>query len=106
MRLCISATFTAEPIEAVLRFWLDELGYEPSVKFAPFNQVFQSLLDPQGLFAGNQEGVNVVLLRWQDLGRLVQVEENAQSLLQAVATVQLPSPLIVVSCQCSPQFLA
>ena len=106
MRLCISATFTAEPIEAVLRFWLDELGYEPSVEFAPFNQVFQSLLDPKGLFAGNQEGVNVVLLRWQDLGRLVQVEENAQSLLHAIAPIQLSSPFIVLSCQCSPQFLA
>ena len=50
--------------------------------------------------------MNVVLLRWQDLGRLIQVEENAGSLIQALTTTQFPSPLIVVSCHCSPAFVA
>jgi len=106
MRVCISSTFTAEPINRSLGFWLAELGYKFDIEFGPFNQVFQSLLDPQSIFALNQGGVNVVLVRWQDLGRLIQVEENAGSLIQALTTRQFPSPLIVVSCRCSPPFLA
>lgn len=106
MRVCVSSTFTAEPIQRSLEFWLTELGYEPSIQFAPFNQIFQSLLDSKSLFAANQGGVNVVLLRWQDLGRLLQLEENAESLIQTLSNSQLPSPLIVVSCHCSPAFLA
>jgi len=68
MRVCISSTFTAEPINRSLGFWLAELGYKFDIEFGPFNQVFQSLLDPQSIFALNQGGVNVVLVRWQDLG--------------------------------------
>jgi FkbH-like protein len=106
MLVCVSSTFTSEPIQGSLEFWLSELGYESNIKFAPFNQVFQSVLDPQSLFACNHEGVNVVLLRWQDLGRLVEVEENAGLLLQTLTTAKLPSPLIVASSHCSPAFLS
>ena len=106
MRICISSTFTAEPLQPTLQFWLNELGYAATVEFAPFNQVFQSLLDPQSILVGNRQGVNVVVLRWQDLGRQLHVEENALTLIQTLSTVQLPSPLLVISCHCSPMFLA
>ncbi len=106
MRICISSTFTTEPLQRPLEFCLSELGYQATTEFAPFNQVFQSLLDPQSLFASNRDGVNVVVLRWQDLGGLLKVEENGRSLIETLAATQLPSPLIVVACHCSPPFLA
>jgi len=71
--IAISATFTAEPVEESLRFWIDELGWRDAIRFAPFNQVFQQLLDPASLLAANRSGVNVLLVRPGDWGRQ---EEN------------------------------
>ena len=62
----VTATFTAEPIELALRFWLKELGADDGVRFAPYNQVFQQLLDPHSLLGRNRGGVNLVLVRFED----------------------------------------
>ena len=64
--IAISATFTAEALRPALEFWMKELGLGYEVRFAGYNQVFQELLDPGGLFAGNRYGVNVVLVRVDD----------------------------------------
>ena len=42
--LAVSATFTAELVAAPLQFWIQELGWDYQIKFAPYNQVFQQLL--------------------------------------------------------------
>src|SRR5258708_40306565 len=52
--IAISATFTAEGLEPTLAFWLRELKLDFHIRFAPYNQVFQQLLDPLGLLAGNR----------------------------------------------------
>ncbi len=49
-RLVITATFTAEPLDDVLEFWMGELGLASAIEFAPYNQVFQQLLDPVACF--------------------------------------------------------
>src|SRR5207302_375804 len=70
--LVISATFTAEPLAEPLAYWLRELELPADITFAPYNQVFQQLLDPSGLFASNQRGLNIILLRledWQSSGQ-------------------------------------
>ncbi len=64
----IASTFTADPIQHVLRAWLVELGFTPDISFAPFNQVLQQLLDPTSLLATNRSGLNIVLVRAGDLG--------------------------------------
>lgn len=64
--LAIAATFTAEPIETVLQFALGEIGWSDDIAFAPFNQVFQSLLDG-GSGLNRADGAAVLLLRLQDL---------------------------------------
>ena len=66
MLIAISATFTAEAIQPGLTFWMRELGLPAEIRFAAYNQVFQELLDPAGLLAGNTSGVNVVLVRFDD----------------------------------------
>src|SRR5712664_1908044 len=65
----ISATFTAEALEPTLAFWLRELKLDFQIRFAPYNQVFQQLLDAAGLFAGNRNGLNVILVRFEDWTR-------------------------------------
>ena len=65
--IAIAATYTAEPIEEALKFWLEQLQIRAKIEFAPFNQVFQQLLDPTSLLATNEHGANVALLRIEDL---------------------------------------
>ena len=65
-KIVITATFTSEPIEDSLLYWLTEIGIPYSIEFTPYNQVFQELLNPASLSANNQDGVNVVLVRFED----------------------------------------
>jgi hypothetical protein len=55
--IAISATFTAEPVEEALAFWMRELGFSSVIEFAPYNQVFQQLLDPSSLFSKNRNAM-------------------------------------------------
>ncbi|MBA3256821.1 MAG: hypothetical protein H0T64_09260, partial [Pyrinomonadaceae bacterium] len=66
--IAITATFTAEPIEESLSFWMQELNISSEIEFAPYNQVFQQLLDPASLLSTNQLGISVVLVRFEDWG--------------------------------------
>jgi amino acid adenylation domain-containing protein/FkbH-like protein/non-ribosomal peptide synthase protein (TIGR01720 family) len=65
-RIAVAATFTAEPLEDALRFWLHGRGEEAEVQFAPFNQVLQQLLDPSGEFLRSRADLNLVLVRLED----------------------------------------
>ena len=100
--IAISATFTAEAIQPGLAFWADQLGLDHEIRFAPYGQVFQQLLDPSGLFARNRAGFNVVLVRFEDWP--ASAEEHARKLVEAVrsAAATSASPLIVVACPPTP----
>ena len=112
--LAITATFTAEALEPALAFWLRELGWEWAIRFAPYNQVFQQLLDPSGLPVRNRQGVNVALVRFEDWARfehqpsLATLEENVRQFAGIVrgAANGLSAPLLVALCPASPAFLA
>jgi len=64
--IVIGATFTADAIEPTLAFWMRELGFQYHIQIAPYNQVFQLLLDPAGALATNRGGVDIVLVRFED----------------------------------------
>jgi FkbH-like protein len=103
----ISATFTAEPITGTLRFWLQRLDIALEIVHASYNQIFQNLLDPGSAFAANSNGINAVLLRWQDLGEPGQIEANARTLIGVIerADSHFKAPLAVLNCPCNPKFL-
>ena len=67
--IAITATFTAEPLERPLTFWLEELQIPARITFAPYNQVFQQLVDPSSLLATNRTGVNITLVCLEDWQR-------------------------------------
>ncbi len=71
LTVAVAATFTAEPIEGPLLFWLGELGYAGRVDFAPYNQVLQQLLDPSSELGRNGDGINLVLVRPEDRARFL-----------------------------------
>lgn len=64
--IAIAATFTAEPLEESLSFWMKEFGVPSRIAFAPYNQMFQQLLDSSSAFSKNQDGINVILVRFED----------------------------------------
>jgi FkbH-like protein len=91
----ISATFTAEPIQDPLEFWLNELGLSFSVQFAPYNQVFQQLLDPTAV----RGAYNVALIRLEDFGS-AGLEDNLVRLIDAARSY--PAPLLICFCPGNP----
>ena len=64
--ITLAATFTVEPIEQCVHFWMDRLQCPFAVRSAPYNQVFQQLLSPDSLLGRNQGDINVLLLRFED----------------------------------------
>jgi FkbH-like protein len=65
--MAVAASFTAEFLQEFLEFWFQRLGWRFAVSFAPFNQVFQELLNPSSLLRSNRRGHNVILVRIEDL---------------------------------------
>ena len=113
--VAVSATFTAESLAPVLRFWMRRLRLPLAIKFAPYNQVFQQLLDPNSLLNQNRGGVNIILIRLEDWLRFRSpdgpktetLEETARYLVSCLraASESSPSPLLVAVCPSSPEFL-
>jgi FkbH-like protein len=107
-RFAISATFTAEPIQPVLAFWGRQLNSEFQTRFAPFNQLLQTLLDPASEFAANRHGVNVVLARIEDFagGSAEALDANIQHFADVLreAPAHMSVPIIVALCPDSPSF--
>jgi FkbH-like protein len=108
-RFAISATFTAEPIEPVLSFWGRQLDVPCEIRFAPYNQIVQTLTDPAGEFAANQHGLNVLLIRLEDLVQfdavtLARMEANLDEVIRLVreALPRMGVPLIFALCPPSP----
>lgn len=115
-RFSISASFTAEPLERVIAFWGRQLNSQFETRFAPYNQVLQTLLDPAGEFAANTHGLNAVLVRLEDLaafdsvgnGRPPALEANISELIEVVrdASERSGSPIVFCVCPPSPSFIA
>ena len=75
VNLAVSATFTSEPVEEYVAWWCGQFGMDARVSFAPYNQVFQQLLDPVSLLSVN-DGVNLLLVRFEDWIRNDPSEES------------------------------
>ena len=102
--VAIAATYTAEPVQEPLQFWLRQFGLPEKIEFALFNQVFQQLLDPSSLFARNAQGANVVLVRLEDLGTdVATIDSGVSQLVEAVRASAKTSlaPLLVLIGPCS-----
>ena len=120
--VAIAGSFTAEPVEDSLSYWLKELEMPAPVKFAPYNQIFQELLDPASLLNSNSRGANVILLRIQDWLKFSEdhaadgdrsaalpndtLERTAREFVEAAksAASRMAAPLLVAICPASPDF--
>ena len=113
--LALAATFTGEPIEPTLRFWMRQFGRPARVEFAAYNQVFQALLDPAGPLSRGSLA-NVVLVRWEDFvagdrpttahGWSAELTNTAADLVASARAVPRTTPTVLVVCPPSPQAIA
>lgn len=110
--LTIASTFTAEPIQESLLYWLNLINRPSNMEFSPYNQVFQELLNPASKLNQNSSGINILLIRFEDwlthsfsYNALMKVIDE---FLSAVNQFMHHSkiPLIISICPPSPQFLA
>jgi hypothetical protein len=111
-QIAIAATFTAEPLGLSLAFWLQALALPAQLEFAPYGQLFQSLLEPTGLFSINRRGLNVLLVRLEDLQpggagvavQLQKIQDHAQELIELMklATQRSAVPYLLCLCPASP----
>jgi FkbH-like protein len=112
--IVISATFTADAIEPPLAFWMRELSFDYRIQLAPYNQVFQLLLDHAGVLAANRGGVNAILVRFEDWARaeesaapdLTRLEADVRHFVEGLraAAETFAAPLVVCLCPASPVF--
>ncbi len=107
-RVRIAATFSAEPVEPYLQFWLEEFQRPSLIQFAPYNQVFQQLLDPESLLAKNSDGLNVLLIRFEDWQRYEtstdasKIERHVAELIDALRSTALRPKVPYLVCLCPP----
>lgn len=66
LQVVIAASFTAQPLVTSLKLWGRAFNVEIDCRFAEYNQMVQTLLDNDGPFARNRDGVNVILTRPED----------------------------------------
>ncbi|TWI82139.1 FkbM family methyltransferase/HAD superfamily phosphatase (TIGR01681 family)/FkbH-like protein/amino acid adenylation domain-containing protein, partial [Chitinophaga japonensis] len=90
LQVVVAATFTADPLSDYINWWTDRFNIPVQVKQAPYNQVFQELLQEDSMFSGNRD-INLLLVRWEDLIRDVQGTEETQLQLVEQSFQQLVS---------------
>lgn len=101
-RVVVNATFTSEPLEGYLRWWVKEFGLTAEVEFGGYNQVFQQLLSPSDQLAGG-DGCRVMLVRFEDLiGGVdpenpevyIELERQFSDLLGIIEAADKPVPYV------------
>src|SRR5258706_9847831 len=114
MTIAVASTFTAEPIEQALTFWMNELDVGAQVRFAPYNQVHQQLVDSGSIVGTNPQGINVVLLRFEDwvttvdAGACEIIETATTDFVRALeaAASRASVPFLISRCPGSEAFLS
>ena len=75
--IVVAATFTADPVEASLSYWMDRFNTPATVSFSPYNQVFQELLNPNSLLSSHANGINIIMLRLHDWANQLSLSSKA-----------------------------
>ncbi len=113
LTLAVAASFTADAVEDVVRLWSQRLRQPLVCKLEPYNQIFQSLLDPASALNATDTQHAVVLVRPLDWVRYHEGDAAARgealttatadfiNAVQARANGKRPS-LTVVLCPVAP----
>jgi FkbH-like protein len=109
----IASTFTAEPIKKYILFWMRELNLNAEIKFIQNQNLFQQLLTPASVLSSHTEGVNIILVRFEDFidrdsisdrhkqpGKYLNSINNIKDLISSIkiAVERAASPYLVCLC--------
>lgn len=110
-KIVVAANFTVELIGSTLESLLKEWSMGFELEVAPYNQIFQQLLDSGSFFRTNQSGVNIIYLRLEDLtdsrtletheiiGQIDKIKSNAFDLVNHLGNAeQFRVPTFVFLC--------
>ena len=113
--IVIASTFTADPVQESLSFWMRYFDAPTNIQIAPYGQVFQQLLDPHSLLNQPVRGTKALLIRLEDWQRASNgqdqalansaasfdmVTQNARDLVSAVRTLSARDSTSCVVCLC------
>ena len=116
-RIVIASNFTAELVKESLAFWMDKLELPFHLSFAPFDQIFQQLLNPSSELSLNAAGINVLLLKLDSWAGLsaggttepagAALERNIDELITALraAVERAATPYVLLLCPGAPAVL-
>jgi len=104
LRLVVVSTFNGKPLEESLSFWLEELRIPTRIQFAPYSQVFEQLLDPKSLLNENKEGMNLILIRLEDLNPtgFTMLEKYVPEFLTALKSYAQRNSTLTIIALCPP----
>jgi len=114
MKINVVASFTAEPLEESLNYLFNKIAIKPKIEFAPYNQVFQQLIDKTTAIHSKAEAINIILFRVEDFFRFNQdvVEPTIarQTVSEFIALLtdfaqNTSVPTIVVMCPHTPTYV-
>lgn len=120
-KLIVAASFTPDNIQPYLEFWMKKIKLDSRIVFASYNQIFQQILDPASDFSKNTNGVNIILLRFDDWLKeyekeskeltpeiILNMKRNAGEFIRSLNSfmAESPVPLLVLFCPSSPDILA
>lgn len=96
--LCVS-TFTTQFLKSPLEIWSRAFNTPVSLAFLDFDQIEQTLLAESSPFTKNQTGLNIVLVRPEDLisTREISGMVRGQNLIQAIQSFTQRGPGLIVS---------
>jgi len=101
--IVVAANFTADPIVPALGFWQEFLALNGQVQIAPYDQLFQQLLDAASPLRSNLNGLNLILLEpgaWlgKNKGSSDQLAEQFKDALHAAISATPNTQYIVMLC--------
>jgi iturin family lipopeptide synthetase A len=103
IQIKIASTFTSQPIGDYIKWWGNRFGYSLKIEFAGYNQVFQELLNSSSILSMNTNGINIVLIRFEDFIRsdngteeekILKLEKTFKELKKIVHQFQNTAPFI------------
>lgn len=65
INVAVASSFVSEPIGKHIKWWNKRFNINASIRFAPYNQVYQELINEESLISTN-EGINIILFRPED----------------------------------------
>ncbi len=117
LNINIISNFTAQPIDSFLSFWLEKFEMKAFINSAPYNQIFQYLLEPRVLPLRKGQEVNIFLISLEhwfiiqsdiiDAGRQKQIEEIIGQFTDALKSVAHKNSgiYLIGICPSSPEIL-